>query len=171
MIKNYLEKLYQELYEKKLNLDQENQRLNIELNNIVKFTDTLNKSIDIDFELFSPRKVDEDKHMEIDSLLDKQNIVHEKIKKLQIEIKEVDDRIKELEEVIKNTSENQSPIDISLKQADNIKEQLITNFTDIYDKIKMCDGLAEVDPKRCKLELQMLENKVKYIIQKLDASL
>ncbi len=171
MIKKYLEKLYQELYEKKLNLDQENQRLNIELKNIIKFTDTLNKSLDIDFELFSPRKVDEDKHMEIDSLLDKQNIIHEKIRKLQINIKDVDDRIEELEEVIKNIPENQSSTDIPLKQDENIKKQLITNFTDIYDKIKMCDGLAEVDPKRCKLELQMIENKVKYIIQKLDDSL
>lgn len=171
MIKKYLEKLYQELYEKKLNLDQENQRLNIELKNIIKFTDTLNKSLDIDFELFSPRKVDEDKHMEIDSLLDKQNIIHEKIRKLQITIKDLDDRIEELEEVIKNIPENQSPTDIPLKQDENIKKQLITYFTDIYDKIKMCDGLAEVDPKRCKLELQMIENKVKCIIQELDDSL
>lgn len=58
MVEEYLEKMYQELYEKKLNLEHEYQRREVLLSNNMKFTQTLQDSLDEEFESFSPRSID-----------------------------------------------------------------------------------------------------------------
>lgn len=166
MVENFLKNLYQEYYEKKLNLEQENQRLVVELNNNVKLTETLKNSLDEDFESFFPRKVEQDKHMEIDSLTEEQNVISKKISKLQTKIENVDMKIEEVEELLKNIRENQRYIDIPLKQDKN--NALIINFTSILNKVEMCNKLVDIDPVRCKLELEMIEKNIKKIIQELD---
>lgn len=168
MIENYLEKLYQELYEKKLSKEQENQRLKIELNDNIRFIETLRESLDGDFESFSPRKIDENKHKEIESLIEKQKEIHEKIDKVQKEIENINIRIEELEEVLENFRQNQRYIDISFEQDKNIKNDLLVNFNNILDKVEACNKLTEVDPIRCKLELQIVEKNIRDIIQKLN---
>lgn len=165
MIEKYLEKLYQEYYEKKLNLEQENQRLIVNLNNSMRLTETIRESLDEDFETFFPRKVDQQKHMEIDSLTEEQKVITEKIDKLQIKIKNIDIRMEEIEELLKNLREDQGHIDVPLKQDDNKKEDLICNFKSIENKVEICIKLVDIDTIRCKLELQMIDNIVKKMIQ------
>lgn len=167
MIEKYLEKLHQELYEKKLNLEQESQRLKVDLNNNIKFVETLRESLDENFESFSPRKVDEDKHIEIESLIEEQTKIYEKIEKLQIKIRDLDTKIDELDGVLKNIHQNQEPIVVPLKQDENIKNNLVLDFENILNKIEICNKLIDIDPIRCKLELQVIEENMKKIIKNL----
>ena len=86
MIEEYLENLYQELYEKKINLEQETQKRETDLDNNIRFIDTLKNSLDEDFELFTPRNVDEENHKKIESLMEEQEIIKNEIHRLQLEI-------------------------------------------------------------------------------------
>ena len=79
MIVEYLQRLHQELLEEKLNLEQEKQRKEVQLNNNVKFVRVLEESLDEDFESFSPRKVDEESHKKIVSLMEERKIIKQEI--------------------------------------------------------------------------------------------
>ena len=83
MIIEYLQRLHEELFEEKLNIEQEKQRKEVQLNNNVKFVRVLEESIDEDFESFSPRKVDEESHKKILSLMEERKVIKEEIGSLQ----------------------------------------------------------------------------------------
>ena len=97
MVINYLENLYQGLYEKKINLERENQKKEILLRDNIKFVQTLENTLDENYESFSPRKVDEESHHKINSLMDEQRQLEEEIRLNKIEIVDLSIKISELE--------------------------------------------------------------------------
>lgn len=190
MVEEYLEKLYQEFYERKLNLEQENQRREVRLRNNKKFIHMLEETLDEDFEIFSPRNVDEESHKKIESLKEEQKNIIAGIDELQIEISNINKKMEELEEVLENFRMNYRYIDVPLNEEDNIieenqeagvsenkeeaslsledfKNNILSEFTSVPHKIEMCYKLLDVDVARCKLELFQIEKDTNEIIRKL----
>lgn len=189
MVEEYLEKLYQEFYERKLNLEQEYQRREVRLSNNKKFIHTLEESLDEDFENFSPRNVDEESHRKIESLKEEQQIIIAGINEQKIELSEINKKMEELEEVLDNFRMNQGYINVPSNQDDNLVEEnqeintldnqeqislyledidnnILPEFANISHKIEMCYKLIDVDVTRCKLELSQIEKDTNEIIKK-----
>lgn len=184
MIVEYLQRLHQELFEEKLNLEQEKQRKEVQINNNVKFVRVLEESLDEDFESFSPRKVDEESHKKILSLMEERKIIKEEIGVLQKKLDRVISKIEELDTILENIRQNQGYTDVPSKRNGNISEQdsldnedelfqidssiddtVISEFASLVHKIEMCNKLLGVDTVRCKLELGEIEQSARKIMQ------
>lgn len=179
MIEEYLENLYQELYEKKINLEQEMQKKETDLDNNIRFIETLKNSLDEDFELFTPRNVDEENHRKIESLRDEQKILKKEIHQLQSEIVRYNKKIEELELVMDEFRRTQGYTVVPSNSNDffadqnisydktvfsNVMNKVKTELSLLEHKIKNCRNLSKVDPVRTQLESQKLENDIKNII-------
>lgn len=185
MIEEYLQRLHQDLFEEKLNLEQEKQRKEIQLNNNVKFVRVLEESIDEDFESFSPRKVDDESHKKILSLMEERKIIKEEIVGLQKKLDRVLEKIEELNLILEEIRQNHGYIDVPSKRNENYSEEsffqnenelsqlkksdsiLLSEFESLIHKIEMCNKLLGVDTVRCKLELGEIEQSAKKIMQTL----
>lgn len=189
MIINYLENLYQEIYEKKINLERANQKKEMLLKDNLKFVQALEKTIDENYESFSPRKVDEESHQKISSLLKEQRQLEEAIRVNKIEIVDLNVKITELENVIKAARENERLLfHRKLEQSDDtiykrnilevqeierqriardMHDTVVQNLTSLIHKIEICDKIGDVDPVRCKLEMRVMKNIIRETIQDL----
>lgn len=187
MVEEYLEKMYQELYERKLNLEQEYQRKEVQLGNNRKFAQTLQESLDEEFEPFSPRNVDEESHRKIDSLIEEQESLQVEIETIQYELSDINDRMQELDVILDNVRRNQGYTEVPSKQEDDfsdilslqiekqvsiykesIERELLPDVSSIIHKLEACNKFAEIDIQRCKLELREMERSAKKIKKKLE---
>ena len=174
MIGEYLENLYQELYEKKIVLEQQTQKKETELDNNIKFIETLKNSLDEDFESFTPRNIDEENYKKIESLMEEQKFIRDEIHRLQLQVIKYNTKIRELDLVMEDFRSKQGYIEVPLESKENfieeekeedteknniflMKETLISNLMSLNHKVEICNKLMGVDPARCKLELQELK--------------
>ncbi len=184
MIGEYLENLYQELYEKKIVLEQQTQKKETELDNNIKFIETLKNSLDEDFESFTPRNIDEENYKKIESLMEEQKFIRDEIHRLQLQVIKYNTKIRELDLVMEDFRSKQGYIEVPLESKENfieeekeedteknniflMKETLISNLMSLNHKVEICNKLMGVDPARCKLELQELNKEINKIISML----
>lgn len=184
MIGEYLENLYQELYEKKIVLEQQTQKKETELDNNIKFIETLKNSLDEDFESFTPRNIDEENYKKIESLMEEQKFIRDEIHRLQLQVIKYNTKIRELDLVMEDFRSKQGYIEVPLESEENyieeekeedteknnislMKETLISNLMSLNHKVEICNKLMGVDPARCKLELQELNKEINKIISML----
>lgn len=184
MIGEYLENLYQELYEKKIVLEQQTQKKETELDNNIKFIETLKNSLDEDFESFTPRNIDEENYKKIESLMEEQKFIRDEIHRLQLQVIKYNTKIRELDLVMEDFRLKQGYIEVPLESEENyieeekeedteknnislMKETLISNLMSLNHKVEICNKLMGVDPARCKLELQELNKEINKIISML----
>ncbi|MCI8300085.1 MAG: hypothetical protein HFI69_07010 [Lachnospiraceae bacterium] len=189
MVVEYLEKLYQDLYEKKLNLERDNQRKEVQLKNNITFIKTLEESLDENYESFSPRKVDEKNHMKIESLLREQREIEESIRKIKVQIIDLNVQISELDNIIKIARNNEKLVltdyikkndDKIIKQnilevqeierqriARDMHDSVVQSLTSLVHRMELCTKIGEVDPVRSKLELREMTKNVRDIIQEI----
>ncbi len=189
MIVNYLEKMHQEMYERKLNLERECQKKEILRKDNIKFIQALESSLDENFESFSPRYIDQESHLKIESLLEEQKQIELEISELEIKIAKLNTDLIELENVLKVARENEkSSIEKeSLKEkaeimqhklleiqemerqriAKTMHDLAIQNLTNMIHKTEICIKLMDVDPVRCRLELHAASKQIQDIIQEM----
>lgn len=184
MIGEYLENLYQELYEKKIVLEQQTQKKETELDNNIKFIETLKNSLDEDFESFTPRNIDEENYKKIESLMEEQKFIRDEIHRLQLQVIKYNTKIRELDLVMEDFRSKQGYIEVPLESEGNyieeekeedteknniflMKETLVSNLMSLNHKVEICNKLMGVDPARCKLELQELNKEINKIISML----
>ena len=91
MIVDYLKKMHHEMYKQKLNLEREFQKKEILLKDNIKFIQTLENSLDENFESFTPRSVNQENHLKIASLVDEQKIIESELQNLRIEISKINE--------------------------------------------------------------------------------
>lgn len=187
MVVEYLEKLYQDLYKQKLNLERDNQKWEISLEDNNKFIQTLEKTLDENYESFSPRKVDEEIHIKIDNLSREQKDLEESIRKNKVGIIDLNSKLSELENIIKIARDNEKEVLLGYKKsqelplqnvnifeiqeierqriARDMHDSVVQGLTHLVHKIELCDKIGEIDPIRCKLELRSMTKNVREIIQ------
>ncbi len=187
MVIKYLEKLYQDLFEEKLNLEWDIQKKEILLKDNKKFIETLEKSLDDNYESFSPKKMYEENYIKINSLQEEQRKCEEEIRKTKIQIVDLSVKLSELDGVIKAAREDKKQKEIA-GESDNqyvrknileiqeierkriardMHDTIVQNLANLIHKIEICDKVGEVDPIRCKLELREMTNSIRKIIQEM----
>lgn len=189
MIVEYLDKLYHELYEEKLNLERDNHKKEILLKDNIKFVKALENSLDENYESFSPRKVDEESHIKIEQLLNEQRELEENIRNVKIKIIDLVVKISELENVLRVARNNERFLlseyvkrndDQSLKKnilevqeierqriARDMHDSVVQSLTSLVHRMELCTKIGEVDPVRSKLELREMTKIVRDIIQEI----
>lgn len=181
MVVKYLDTIYQGFLQQKLSLESDIQKKKILLEENKRFIQTLQYSLDENYELFFPRKINEESHRKIDSLLEEKKELEKNIKYNEEKINYLAAQISELNLVIQAAQKNEETIaflnsllsgssnhlieheyiNTDRESYFNIKESLIS----ILKKIELCNKLEEVDPVRCKLELREIKKGVKDIIE------
>ena len=188
MIIEYLEKLHHEMYESKLNYEIECHKKEVLLDDNTKFIQALENSLDENFESFSPRDVDFESHLKIESLLKEQKKTEAEIGALEAEIAKLNTHLAELEHVLKIARENEksSLIKETLEEkkeevnpwgllemqelehqriAKNMHDFALQSFTNLIHKIEICTKIMDVDVVRCRLELHAVSKQIRDIIQ------
>lgn len=162
MVVEYLEKKYENLFEEKVIMEREIQKKRVQYNDSMKFVHTLEKSLDENFESFSPRKVDEENHNKINQLYREQKKIEGELEDIAKKIEQKEIELRELNEVLNAARhmvyENEKQ---SQEQTTNI------DLKTFLHKIDACCKFIDVDPNRCKLELLALDKLGKELLKNL----
>lgn len=189
MICAYLEKLHNEYLEKKINIDKSIINLQVKLKENLEFIKLLENSADITYESFSPRDINSKRKLQLKELKEKQNELMKEFDKLKVKQDEVLNKIDELDKVInaakslfikkeniESNLDNEYGSDLyrlKLLEAEENERQRISrelhdstvqNLTAVVHKTELCTKLIDIDPIRCRLELNMMSRTLKDII-------
>ncbi|MCI9174595.1 MAG: hypothetical protein HFH49_06535 [Lachnospiraceae bacterium] len=189
MIVDYLKKMHHEMYKQKLNLEREFQKKEILLKDNIKFIQTLENSLDENFESFTPRSVNQENHSKIASLVDEQKIIESELQNLRIEISKINEHLAELESVTRVARENEKVL-VNKKElkekrgiyqrkileiqemerqriARELHDSIVQSLTNTIHKIEICTKIMDVDTVRCRLELHVISKTIRDIIQEM----
>lgn len=189
MIVDYLERMHHEMYNEKLILEREFQKKEILLKDNIKFIQALEKSLDENFESFTPRSVNQENHLKIDSLMDEQKIIESELNDLSIKISKLNEYLAELESVTKVAREKEKSLwnkkELKEKQgkyqrkiieiqeierqriARELHDSIVQSLTNTIHKIEICTKIMDVDTVRCRLELHVISKTIRDIIQEM----
>lgn len=187
MITEYLEKIHQEMYEKKVSLERDYKKTELLLKENIQFIYTLENSLDKNYESFSPRDINHESYEKIESLKEEQSQIQKDSEKLELEISNLNEHLAELEDVLKNVRENTRATEdkeILIEEdetfrkkiletqelerqriARELHDSIVQSLTGIVHKIEFCSKLMDMDTVRCKLELQTMSKMVRKIIE------
>lgn len=184
MVKHYLLNYQQELLEKKIDLEKSLQKVEILIKENQEFIRFIQNSEDKSYDSFSPHnyKSDSDEKKKKE-LKEQQKELKEQTISLKNQIEHINQKSNELENIIKLLkTENNKEIDkdddsevFRMKlletqeyERQNIARELqnstLQSLASMMHKIEICTKLADMDPNRCKLELQNLSKTVKNTI-------
>lgn len=186
MITKYLEKIHQEMYEQKVSLEREYQKNEILLKENIQFIHTLEKSLDKNYESFSPRDVNHESYVKIDVLKQEQEQIEQKSKDLKLKLFTLNTHIDELESILKVARVNEKVIDDKdapieedalfrrkiletqemerQRIARDLHDSIVQSLTNMVHKVEICSKLMDIDVVRCKLELQTMSKNIRDII-------
>lgn len=189
MIVDYLERMHHEMYNEKLILEREFQKKEILLKDNIKFIQALEKSLDENFESFTPRSVNQANHLKIDSLMDEQKIIESELNDLSIKISKLNAHLAELDSVTKVAREKEKSSlnkkELKEKQgkyqrkiieiqeierqriARELHDSIVQSLTNTIHKIEICTKIMDVDTVRCRLELHVISKTIRDIIQEM----
>lgn len=187
MVKDYLEKLFQEYEQEKRKLDEQVSKKNILLKENIEFIKLLEESSDNSYELFTPREVNSKNKNKILELKEEQKKIAKELDDLKKEQGEWVQKIDELQSVIRvqklsddlsrkvtEEVEEDKAVRIALLETQENERQRISrelhdstvqNLTSLVHKTELCNKLVDMDPIRCKLELSAVNHILRDIIQ------
>lgn len=183
MVISYLEKLLDEYTKEKLDSEKELSSLQIHLRENVEFIKLLEETNDPNYESFTPREVNAKNKAKIRELQEEQKEIKKSIELEQLHYSECVEKWRELSEVLNKTKEmilgnkqdamNDEFYRITLLEMQENERQRISrelhdstvqNLTSLVHKSELCSKLLELDPVRCKLELNMMTKTLREII-------
>ncbi len=152
MIKQFLLNYEQELMENKIDLMKSFQNNEVSIKENEEYIRFVEASEDNNYESFLPQSYNTKNNLiKLKELKEKQKQLKEISARKKEEIEHIDQKLDELSviiEEVKNDEDNRIQLDTTEKaDRDKTRNSLIR-------KMKFCINLMDVDPKRCKLELQ-----------------
>lgn len=169
MIIEFLDKLYSELLEEKLELESKINRSTISLNENMRYIEKLKKEDDINFDVFSPRKQNVALRENIKSLEEKYDELSHDLEDLNDRLVHVNFRIDEVNLVIKTAKKQSINLDRNIEFSNtSLYDFCFDNFTSIEHKIRLCSTLLDVDPIRCKLELTSISKMISEAVEQME---
>lgn len=170
MVIEYLEKIYQEMYERKVSLERDYKKTELLLKENAQFIDTLENSLDKNYESFSPRDINRESYEKIEALKEEKSIIEKDSEKLKERILNLTEHLVELEEVLQNLREStrkEKEKEVLIEEEDKIllRDSMVQSLTGMIHKIELCTKLMDVDKVRCKLELQNMSKTMKKMIE------
>lgn len=182
MVNSYLEKLYQQYTDEKLEIENKINTLQIHLKENMEFIKLLNESNDPNYESFTPREVNGKNKAKILELKNEQKEIQQELEQIEKDNIKCKEKLDELEEVMKEARENQmrksaeaasgisgeNLLEIQENERQRISRELhdatVQNLTGLVHKVELCSKLVEMDPIRCKLELNMITKNLRDVI-------
>ena len=160
MIKQFLLDYEQELLEKKIDLTKSLQKNELSKKENAEYIRFIEKSEDKSYESFSPQNYNtKSNHKKLKDLKEEKRKLEEASEKIEGSIKEIEMKLEKLSEVMTEVRKYES------FQANANNGTDSSNLDSLVHRIEFCSNLIDVDPKRCKLELEdicrELENMVK----------
>ena len=183
----YLEQQYQNVYQCKLNIEQECQKQQIRLQNIVKFIATLQNSLDDNFESFFPRKQERESHDKIGNLEKEKEEIELKLEKLFAELQKIQSDLDKLDIVLNAERKNikechdtkeclndgkshyRNILETLDKERQRSAKYLYDEMIQLYDKmlhkIEVCSRLVNIDTMRSHKELNDMADTMNQSMQ------
>lgn len=185
MVVSYLKNLQSEYMQNKFNAEKELSNLQMHLRENVEFIKLLEEANDPNYESFTPREVNQKNKAKILELREEQKAIQEAIDKQKSYLEECKQKLEELMGVLgeakKEMSEAEAGKDILdsetyrislLETQENERQRIsrelhdytVQNLTSLVHKTELCSKLVDMDPVRCKLELNMMSKTLRDII-------
>lgn len=182
MITSFLQDLQSEYLKTKLDIEKEINDLKIHIKENVEFIRLLEETNDPNYESFTPREVNSKTKTKIQELKDDQQLIQEKLEETNTRYSECLEKIEELSNVIKESKQsvvqdkqdNEDEVyGITLLETQENERQRISrelhdstvqNLTSLVHKTELCSKLVDIDPVRCKLELNIMSKTLREII-------
>lgn len=183
MVKEYLEKIKQELVEKKFSLVEQITSCKNQLKEIEKFLEILENTNDPNYDAFTPRETNTFNRKKIKELHAEYKTISEQLIILQDQQEEIEFRIAEITSVIRVAREDEDgPFDsgdlydsrLALLRtveeerqriARDLHDSTTQNLTALVHKAELCTKLLDTDPVKCKLELFTISKTLREIIE------
>lgn len=190
MIITYLENIYSELLENKIQLEQEQTDITSKMNKHLRYMERLKLEDEKNFDAFSPRKQNVDLKNQIEQLETQQHDFLESIEKKKKELLKIDSKIDELNSVLKiakqQSAANERIFEKSIQEKEILKLKLLETqelerqriarelhdssvqcLTGLVHKTELCTKLLELDPPRCRLEMLSMTKSLRSIIEEM----
>lgn len=190
MVKEYLEKIRNELIDEKLNLESEHQNIRIKISENQKFVERLREEDEQNFDAFSPRKQNYTLRESIKKLEEEQQNYLEDSENIRQRLLKIYAKLDEIDSVIKiamkQEAANNKSANNLLEEKDIMKLKLletqenerqriarelhdssVQSLTSLVHKTELCSKLVELDPIRCKLELSSMSKTLREIIEEM----
>lgn len=183
MVKKYLEKIKQELIERKSSISDKIKLCENIIKENEKFIEILEDTNDPNYGAFTPRETNTNmfNRKKLDELQNSQKTQMEHLSKLQDEFGEINFKIDEVTSVIKVMEKMKEPVpeeDIydtrlsilrtveteRLRIARELHDSTIQNLIAIVHKTEICKKILETDPTRCNQELLTIGKSLRDII-------
>lgn len=183
MVISYLEKLQQQYEQEKFDAEKELNNLEIHLRENIEFIKLLDETNDPNYESFTPREVNSKNKTKIRELKETQQEIKESIANAKIACSECEQRLQELNAVIfqakrERALSKQDDLDHEvyrttiLETQENERQRIsrelhdytVQNLTSLVHKTELCTKLVDMDPIRCKLELNVMTKTLREII-------
>lgn len=162
MLKSFLNKLQNDYLEEKLNIEREINNIQIHIRENIEFIKLLEKTNDVSYESFTPREVNVRNKDKISELKEEQQRLEEYLEEQKEKYEKSVQCLNEVNEVIECYK-----ADIMSKKvyiSEELKSSIINSLQTVIQKTEFCSKLVEIDPMRCKLELNMISDLLKDII-------
>lgn len=183
MLISYLEKLQSEYLQERLDSEKMLNDLQIQLRENVAFIKLLEETNDPNYESFTPREVNSKNKAKIRELQEQQKVIKKSIEQEEVHHSECVQKITELSGVINdakvefaadhkdalsNESYRTTLLETQEAERQRISRELhdstVQNLTGLVHKTELCSKLVDMDPIRCKLELNMMTKTLREII-------
>lgn len=183
MVITYLENLMDEYMQEKLDSEKELNKLQIHLRENIEFIKLLEETNDPNYESFTPREVNTKNKAKISELQEEQKSIKESMELENIHYAQCVEKLKELSEVLnqakemflvrhKSALEDESYRTTLLETQENERQRIsrelhdstVQNLTSLVHKTELCTKLVDMDPIRCKLELNIINKTLREII-------
>lgn len=183
MVLAYLEKLQNQYLQEKLNAEKKMNDIQIHLRENIAFIQLLEETNDPNYEAFTPREVNVKNKEKICELQEEQKEISQALDLEKAHYSECMARLEELSEVIaaakkenisniQNEEENKIYKMALLETQENERQRIsrelhdstTQNLTSLVHKTELCSKLVEMDPIRCKLELSMVNKRLRDVI-------
>ncbi len=179
---NFLEKLQNEYLEEKVAIEKELGNLEIRRRENIEFIRLLEENSDSTYESFTPREVNGVNKSRMIELKEAEKQLTEQIESVKQRYQNCLDKLDELSAVIKETKEQLGEkkeqeedefyrltlLETQENERQRISRELhdstVQNLTSLVHKTELCSKLVELDPIRCKLELNMMSRTLRDII-------
>lgn len=183
MVSSYLEKLQSQFLEEKISLEKEKNHLQMKIKEITEFANLLEESSDPNYESFSPREINSKNKRQIKKLLEEEKAVKEQLILKEEEYRKCVEKIEELSVVIRQAKSDMMDNSVEslndevyrlalLETQENERQRIsrdlhdstVQNLTSLVHKAELCGKLVDMDPLRCKLELNIMSKTLREII-------
>ncbi len=166
MVVSYLERMHHLMYEEKIKLEREYQKKLTLLKDNEKFIQTLEKSLDENYESFTPWKIYHESHKKIDSLGEEQKGIETEVQQLKDRIGRCNGFIKEIEGILEIArAEKKASLQKENKSFIE-KKEVGSDLEEVFQKAATCVKYMNLDLMRCRLEMQTLFKMIEKLVEK-----